>query len=310
MPLETFPDRDLFLELLMGFGRIGVRVVAYASADSPAVLQSSEYSAYDFNFKSPYVNSCELCPAVTGTPAPFCQCAPSVHNWKNYVKSVYGDSEVETLKVAYAEVIIREYAMRYNTEDNMAGWWFDQAKSANIPLLAGVINHYQPKVALAFNQGQRLPLVNNNPGYEDFTFGYPFWDLVNYPASHCRNFIVIPMQEATSDGYYYGNGDDESPMLASLGHLFMPLLSNWDGGRYVWDPEQASEWQSRFMTAGGGWTWNVRRGTALDRSVIHKGDLDFLMSIYDGMKSARPPWKFECDWSPSASPSIEFDVGR
>jgi len=328
MALELYPDRDVLGELIMGFQRRGISVIAYLAADSPAMLKTGESQAYDYDNKSPYVDSCAVCPGLTQTLAPFCACAPSVRRWINHVRHLYNDdypdddnrdddNDAETtllLQRAFADIIVDEYAERYG--GRVAGYWIDQAPCANVPLVAEVIRRYHPHAALAFNRGRRLPLTNNSPPHEDFTFGYPFWDLANYPGSHCRNFIIIPVQESTVDGYYYSSSDTDGggtvmQTSPSLGHAFYPLLSQWSGGEYVWSVEQASEWQARFMSAGGAWTWSVRRGTSTGdgdgnglemMSMIAPEDVAFLQRIYAGL-GAQPPYQYECDWTPSAVPS-------
>ena len=53
----------------------------------------------------------------------------------------------------------------------MAGWWFDHSSTGDVALLSSVLRSANPNAVLAFNDGQKVPLKNNHPGYEDFTFG-------------------------------------------------------------------------------------------------------------------------------------------
>jgi hypothetical protein len=280
LPLEDYDDRDLFGEVVDKFNAIGVKVIAFLSAEGPAMLQQGETKAYDYNGNSPFVNSCDLCPGLTGNPAPFCACAPSVWQWKKWVLDNYGSDDDDTLKQSFAEVIVGEFAERY--KDKVAGFWIDQGDVADIPRITEVIKAQVPNAVLAFNKGQRQPLKNNNPPYEDATFGYPYFDLANIPASDCRNFKAISGQEETSDGYYYVEGK------GSLGHVFTPLNSDWGRGDFVWDLRQAQEWQSRFLNANGAWTWSVKRGRGSARSLIIAEDLTFLRDTYSGLNVARP----------------------
>jgi len=106
------------------------------------------------------------------------------------------------------------------------------------------------------------------------------------------------------DGYYAASDGGGQEGL-SLGHVNYPILRRWNGGGLAWTARQASEWQQRFMTANGAWTWSVRRGTAWERSVIDSDDLAFLRSVYEMIDAGvEKPWQYECDWSPSAAPTV------
>jgi len=300
LELEEYEDRDLFGEIVAAMGGIGVKVIGLLPAESPAMLQTGEDKAYDYNDKSPFVNSCEICPGLVGgvtMEQPFCDCAPSVWRWKNWVKDNYSNDNVETLKRAFAEVIVGEFAERY--KEILAGFWIDQANVANIPLLDTIIKHQMPRAVVAYSHGQRLPLTNNNPPYEDYTFGYPYHDMPNVPASDCINFKAITGQENTTDGYYYAQNHP------SLGHVFFPVTTDWSSGNILWDLRQARDWQGRFMNAGGAWTWNVRRGTGRYRSLVLEEDLEFLEGVYEGLEEeAGPPYWDGCEAVPSSQPSL------
>jgi hypothetical protein len=296
--LEQYNDRDLFGEIVAAMADVGVKVIGLLPAESPAMLQTGEDNAYDYNNKSPFVNSCEECPGLTGVAGPFCECAPSVWHWKTWVRENYGNDDDEMLKQAFAEVIVGEFAQRY--KDKLAGFWIDQANVADIPLLSSVIKTQMPNAVVAYSNGQRLPLMNNNPPYEDYTFGYPYHDLQNIPASHCTNFEAIAGQEevTANHGYYYAQAKP------SLGHVFFPLNTDWSSGDIVWEMDQAREWQARFMNAKGAWTWNVRRGSGKNRSVILEQDLEFLEGVYAGLNEVVPPYFYGCEGIPSLQPSV------
>ena len=107
-------DRDLFMELAQGFQAADIKVIAYCATQGPAMLKHGAKKAYD---------------AVDEGGGVFSSVA--MDNWSNYVRGVYGDTDIETFKTAYAEVIIDEYAQRYGTL--IDGWWFDHAGLGNIP---------------------------------------------------------------------------------------------------------------------------------------------------------------------------------
>merc|ERR1719273_386881 len=99
------------------------------------MLLSGERKAYDYKNKSPYVDSCALCPSLTNTQAPFCACAPSIWKWRNYVSEKYSSTTRGILKRAYAEIIVGEYASKYGKK--LSGFVFDQISrsSSSIAML-------------------------------------------------------------------------------------------------------------------------------------------------------------------------------
>ena len=223
-------DRDLFMELAQGFQAAGIKVIAYCATQGPAMLKHGARNAYDSVDEGGGVFS-----------------SVAMDNWSDYVLSVYGDTEIETFKRAYAEVIIDEYARRYGTL--IDGWWFDHAGLGNIPLLHDIVTSYNPNTVIAFNTGQKIPLTNNNPDYENFTAGHPT-PIAQVPASDLANLPMLTSLEGTRDGYFDAG-------RRSLGHMFMPMQTRWNSGDIVWTLEQAVDWQGRATNAGGAWTWNV-----------------------------------------------------
>lgn len=224
-------DRDLFMELAQGFQAAGIKVIAYCATQGPAMLKHGAEKAYDSVDEGGGVFS-----------------SVAMDNWSNYVLGVYGDTDIETFKTAYAEVIIGEYAQRYGTL--IDGWWFDHAGLGNIPLLHDIVTSHNPNTVISFNNGQHIPLTNNNPDYENFTSGHPT-PIAQVPASDLANLPMLVSLEGTPDGYF----DDAS--RKSLGHMFMPMQTRWNSGAIVWTLEQAVDWQGRALNAGGAWTWNV-----------------------------------------------------
>ena len=109
---------------------------------------------------------------------------------------------------------------------------------------------HNPNAVIAFNNGQKIPLTNNNPAYENFTSGHPT-PIAQVPASDVANLPMLTSLEGTPDGYF----DDAG--RKSLGHMFMPMQTRWNSGSIVWTLEQAVDWQGRATNAGGAWTWNV-----------------------------------------------------
>ena len=215
----TCSKRDLFGELATAFQAEGYKVLVYMATEGPARLKHAP---------------------INGR---------GVANWKAWVQAQYGSSDVDTLKKAYAEVIVREFAQRYGTK--IDGWWFDHASFGNIDLIHREITQANPTAIVAFNCGKLGVTENSNPDYEDFTLGHPT-PLRRVPASSEKNLLMVTSIEETENGFVIKDGKP------SLGHMFMPMKNRWNSGAdIVWSEEQAVEWMQRVLKAGGSWTWNV-----------------------------------------------------
>lgn len=215
-------ERDLFGELATAFQAAGYKVLVYMATEGPAKLKHG--------------------PTHGRGPE-------SVGKWKAWVQAQYGSSDVDTLKKAYAEVIVREFAQRYGTQ--IDGWWFDHASFGNIELIHREITQANPTAIVAFNCGKLGVTENSNPDYEDFTLGHPT-PLRRVPASSEKNLPMVTSIEDTENGFVIKDGK------ASLGHMFMPMKNRWNSGAdVVWAEDQAVDWMQRVLQAGGAWTWNV-----------------------------------------------------
>lgn len=217
----TVPERDLFGELATAFQGAGYKVLVYMATEGPAQLK----------------HKIKEDPSIKA-------------NWKAHVLDIYGSDDKKTLMKAYAEIIVGEYAQRYGSK--IDGWWFDHCECGDIPRLHEVCKKANPKCVMAFNRGQKVPLRNNNPGYEDYTFGHPTPVKRDPPSTQKNLPMVESIEKKTSDGFFYRKGK------ASLGHMFMPMQKKWNSGDEVlWSEEQAVDWMGRVLDAGGAWTWNV-----------------------------------------------------
>ena len=215
-------ERDLFGELATAFQAEGYKVLVYMATEGPAKLKHGLDHGRG---------------------------AQSVAKWKAWVKQQYGKDDVDTLKKAYAEVIVREFAQRYGTK--IDGWWFDHASFGNIELIHRELTQANPNAVIAFNCGKLGITENSHPDYEDYTFGHPT-PLRRVPANSKNNLSMVTSIEETENGFCMKDGK------ASLGHMFMPMKNRWNSGAdVVWPEEQAVDWMQRVMTAGGAWTWNV-----------------------------------------------------
>ena len=192
-----------------------------------------------------------------------------IENWRSYVLDKYGSDDEATLKKAYAEVIVAEYAERYKTK--IDGWWFDHASFGNIPMLHDICKKANPNTILAFNNGKLGQIRNSNPDYEDYTFGHPT-PMRRCAASDEQNLPMVESIESSLDGFIHANGKP------SLGHMFMPMHERWNSGEsVVWSEEQAVDWMGRVLNAGGAWTWNVPMFQRESR--LHELSVDFASRV-------------------------------
>lgn len=249
--------RDLFDEFATAFQAAGYKVLVYMATEGPSKLKHGAANAFDYDKKT--------------------KTAPSIENWKRYVKKRYGSADVNTLKKAYAEVIVKEYAERYGSK--VDGWWFDHASFGNKKLLHSICKKANPKTVMSFNSGRLPNAMNSNPGLEDYTFGHPT-PLRRYAACAPDNLRMVKAVEKSKDGFLYEKGKP------SLGHLFMPMMHYWNKGKEpVWSEEQAVDWMSRTLTAGGAWTWNV----PIDhrKRMLSPDAVSFMKSVARGMEQVK-----------------------
>ena len=178
--IEDYPDRDLFSEMATAFRAEGFKIVAYMAAQGPTFLKHDETRAYDYDNESIFVNSTYDCAVLTNNEISDGKCSPSARRWKQYVRDHpnYGSDDDATLQRAYAELIVREYARKFNGVNGplIDGWWFDQGTYANFALIHEVIVAENPNAAIAFNRGQKIPLTYNSPPYE----GKPFMITIRF----------------------------------------------------------------------------------------------------------------------------------
>ena len=224
------------------------------ATEGPAKLKHGKTKAHDYD-------------AETDT-------APSVDRWVAHVKEEYGDSDEATLKRAYAEIIVKEYADRYGAK--IDGWWFDHAAFGDMNLLREVCREANPECVLTFNKGTLPSCSNENPGYEDYVCGHPNpCRLV--PPSDEANLQMVEAAERSRGGFVYAD-DRDGASRPSLCHLFMPMCKMWCvGDTVVWTEERAVEWMSRVLNAGGAWTWNVPLDD--DRSMLHENAVEFAVKV-------------------------------
>ena len=172
--------------------------------------------------------------------------------WFEYIESL-GMAHYE----AVGELILRHYAERYGTK--IDGWWFDGAGGLRTPeqrqTWRDIVLSANPNAIIAFNRMAGPPFRSS--AQCDYFGGHPeprsrhkFWDPIN-----------LPMITAI-EGSPWLNCSGEpvgDPNISALGHVFMGLQNRWTLGKCAFPRDQAIEWTTRVVSAGGMYTWAVPR---------------------------------------------------
>lgn len=212
-----------------------------------------------------------------------------------YVSTHFGGTEEDDYKAAFADVIVAEFAQRYG--DRLAGWWFDHADFGNVTRLGEVVKAANPDAVVAFNRGDKVPLVVNSPGLEDYTAGHP--NPVKHTAANSdANLPMVESIVASTHGGFLVGEDAAGQDAFSLGHMFLPLQTVWNSGDIVWTVEQAAEWQLNVTDAGGAITWNL--ATIDAESVLEPEKEAFVASIQAHL-AERPAAAAACSFLQSHS---------
>ncbi|MGZ0655724.1 SHD1 domain-containing protein [Coraliomargarita sp. W4R72] len=203
---DIVPERDLFGEMLDALNRQGFKVMVYFASEGPAMGKHPD----------------KALPGV-------------IESWKEYAKSLK-----MTPEEAVAEIIVKEYSLRYGTK--IAAWWFDHPSFGDIPMLEKAARAGNPNAALAFSVREFSKLTTCPES--DFTGGHPT-PMKKQKASAEENEVAIEMIE--KDNYI----DD------SLAHFFPPMQETWNSGEPVFETEKAIDWTLRVIEAKGAITWAV-----------------------------------------------------
>lgn len=234
---DIVPKRDLFGEMLDALNKQGFKVIVYFATEGPTMGKHPE----------------KALPGVIDT-------------WKQYAKS-----RKMTPEEAVAEIIVKEYSLRYGTK--ISGWWFDHAKYGDIKALEKAVRAGNPNAALTFNVGGSPKLLTCPES--DFTAGHPTPMKRQSPASK-KNEVAIKLIEKNN----YING--------SLGHFFPPMQATWNSGKPAFETEQAIDWTLRIVESKGAITWAVALAdTKKKRAPLASFQFNQLKEINAAIKKSR-----------------------
>jgi len=172
--------------------------------------------------------------------------------WFEYIESL-GMAHYE----AVGELILKHYAERYGTK--IDGWWFDGAGGLRTPgqrqAWRDIVLAANPKAIVAFNRMAGPPFKSS--AQCDYFGGHPtprsrhkFWEPINLPM--ITAIEASPWMNCSGEPV----GD---PNKSTLGHVFMGLQDRWTLGKCAFPPDQAIEWTTRVISAGGMYTWAAPR---------------------------------------------------
>jgi hypothetical protein len=171
--------------------------------------------------------------------------------WHKHIEKL-GMEHVEATR----KLILKHYAERYGTR--ISGWWFDGSahiQEAERLLWRKTVRAANPEAIVVFNRMAGPPFRSTREC--DYFGGHPtpraakkFWDPVNEP--------MVTAIEAGPWMDILGN-PVEDPGRGALGHIFMGMQDRWNFGPCQFPPDQAIEWTTRVLAAGGMYTWAVPR---------------------------------------------------
>lgn len=236
---------DLFEQLAIALQAKGIKVIAYIATQGPAMLKHGARKAMDNDTSIP--NCKDNKPLVTDADNTVF-CSANMNRWRDHVLATYPSTSLHRSSELAMVNIVETLSNRYGTL--IDGWWFDHSDYGDHDLLGTAALSGNPDAILSFNQGQKVPLINNPDTAEDFTFGHPNPMAKTIPSDD-QNLPMLTSIESTLDGIFPGVDGD----VGSLGHMFLPLQDAWNGGMTAFSEDKGTEWLSRALSAGGAITW-------------------------------------------------------
>ena len=183
----------------------------------------------------------------------------------------------------------REFVLKYFAEtygEKIDGWWFDGAKNITEQERRNwkkTIRAGNPKAILSFNSMGGPPYRSQLEC--DYFGGHPtprskhkFWEPINLP-------MITDIEK--SPWMSISGAPVKEPGYGALGHVFMGLQGRWTGGTCEFPPDQAVEWTTRVLKAGGMYTWAVPRQKKGNISVMPEAQLQLLLKINAAVEKMR-----------------------
>lgn len=153
--------------------------------------------------------------------------------------------------------IMEYYSLKFG--DKIDGWWIDRVSSrisdADRKLFAISLRAGNPHAMVTMHRKVGYPIEQGSP-YCDYTAGHPV-PMKKQPPWTLANVKMVENVEAGPWINQSGKPDDREG--TALAAIFMPFQRMWRDGAAGFPTDQATEWTTRVMDAGGMYTWAVAR---------------------------------------------------
>ncbi|MCM2374264.1 hypothetical protein [Aporhodopirellula aestuarii] len=149
------------------------------------------------------------------------------------------------------------YSLKYG--DKIDGWWVDRVTpkttDAEKSRFANALRAGNPNAMVTMHTKVGYPIRQGTPEC-DYTAGHPV-PMITQPPWTLANVAMVENIEAGPWMNQSGEPDDREG--TALGAIFMPFQEQWRNGKAGFPTDQAIQWTTRTMDAGGMYTWAVAR---------------------------------------------------
>ncbi len=152
--------------------------------------------------------------------------------------------------------IMEYYSLKFG--DKIDGWWVDRVSNIsdeNRKRYASALRAGNPKAIVAMHRKVGYPMLQGTP-YCDYTAGHPVAMIVQPPWTLAN---VAMVENIEAGPWINQSGEPDEKEGTALGAIFMPLQGHWRRGAVDFPTDQAIEWTTRVMDAGGFYTWAIAR---------------------------------------------------
>lgn len=152
--------------------------------------------------------------------------------------------------------IMEYYATKFG--EKIDGWWVDRVyriPGEDRKRFAKALRSGNPNAMITMHTKTGYPMIQGSP-YCDYTAGHPV-PMKKQPPWTLENVAMVENIEAGPWINQSGKPDDSEG--SALGAIFMPFQRMWRNRAADFPTDQAIEWTSRVMEAGGMYTWAVAR---------------------------------------------------